>query len=41
MVLAWLRCIAHTEYGTSIAMEIVIIKGILYREIKKCNVHIK
>jgi hypothetical protein len=37
----WVPCIPHSEYGTSIAMEIVIIKGILYREIKTGNVHIK
>ena len=36
-----LRCIPHTEYGTSLAMEIMIIKGILYREIKTGSVHIK
>jgi len=29
----------HTEYGKSIAMENVIIKVILYREIKTVNVH--
>jgi len=36
----WLRCIPHTEYGKSIATERVIIKGILYREIKTGNIHI-
>jgi hypothetical protein len=37
----WILCIPHTEHGKSIAMERVIIKGILYREIKTGNVHIK
>jgi len=30
----WLRCIPHTGYGNSIAIERVIIKGILYRQIR-------
>jgi hypothetical protein len=37
----WLLCIPHTEYGKSIAMERVIIKGILFREINTGNVHMK
>jgi hypothetical protein len=37
----WLPCIPHTEYGKSIAMKRVIIKGILYREINTGNVNIK
>jgi len=36
----WLRCIPHTKYGKSIAIERVIFKGIVYREIKICNLHI-
>jgi hypothetical protein len=36
----WLRYIPHTEYGKSTAMKRVIIKGILYREVKTSNVHI-
>jgi hypothetical protein len=31
----WLRSIPQTEYGKSIAMENVIIKSILYMEIKR------
>jgi len=30
-----LRCIPYTEYSKSLAMERMIIKGIVYREIKQ------